>query len=406
MHISHSDRRGGAAIAAFRIHQSLCRNGIDSSLWVNDKITDADRVFSFDGHLKKQLQEIKRLISGGIVSRILKTKNKIIHSPQFFNSQWPDKINKSSADIVHVHWVCNEMLSVKDIGKIKKPIVWTFHDMWAVCGAEHYTLDTRWRDGYLRTNRPKGDKGFDLNRYTWKKKNKYWKMNGSVVSPSKWLSNIAKESLLFTDWKTSTIQYPLDTKFWRPINKIHCRQILDLPQNLPLIAIGNEGGDKNIRKGFDLFLESIRSLSKIKKDFGIIVFGQTRKIPELDEITKCFYFGYLDSISRRLVYSAADVFALPSKMDAFGMTVMEAQACNTPAVVYKTCGQQDSISGEDSGILVQPFDVSEYGNAIKSILEKRDQLNPRRYILENNNEQKIAGSYIKLYSEILKERLV
>ena len=65
------------------------------------------------------------------------THNDITHSISIFQSPWIDYINKSDVDIVHLHWVQNEMLSVADIGKIKKPIVWTLHDMWAFCGAEH-----------------------------------------------------------------------------------------------------------------------------------------------------------------------------------------------------------------------------------------------------------------------------
>ncbi len=406
IHLSHVDNLGGAAIGARRIHQSLLKHNIDSYLWVNKKTTDFHQVISFDGPARICMQDIKRIIAGGITSRALKTENKIIHSPQLFNSRWPDRINKSSADIVHLHWVCNEMLSIKDIGKINKPIVWTFADMWPICGAEHYTSDKRWKDGYLKTNRPKGEGRFDLNRYVWKKKNKHWKMNGAVVATSAWISKITRESLLFRDWNVSTIKYPLDTTFWKPIDKKHCRKIFDLPPNMPLIAVGNEGGDKNHRKGFDLFIESIKKLKNQLNDFGIIIFGQTRNIPELDNITKCFYLGHLsDEVSLRIAYSSADVFALPSKMDAFGMTAMEAQSCNTPAVVYKISGQQDSIYGKDSGILVEPFDICEYANALRSLLDKKDQLNPRKYILKYNNEKNIAQSYKELYSKILNNRL-
>ena len=67
----------------------------------------------------------------------------------------------------------------------------------------------------------------------------------------------------------------------------------------------------------------------------------SRNIPELDNITKCFYLGHLnDEVSLRMAYSAADVFALPSKMDNLPLTVLESQSCNTPVVLYCTSGQQ------------------------------------------------------------------
>ena len=122
------------------------------------------------------------------------------------------------------------MLSIKDIGKITKPLVWTFHDMWPACGAEHYTLDERWRTGYNKDNRPVGEARFDLNRFVWNRKVRNWKKAGNVVAPSIWLSEIATKSVLFKDWETSIIQYPIDTAFWRPINKKICRNLLDLPK--------------------------------------------------------------------------------------------------------------------------------------------------------------------------------
>ena len=394
---------GGAALAAFRIHNALCKNNIDSSLWVNQKNSDNQTVFSFRGPIRQQLQEIKRLISGGLVSRVLKTENKIIHSPQLFSSDWPERINKSSADIVNLHWVCNEMLSIKDIGKITKPLVWTFHDMWPVCGAEHYTLDERWRTGYYKNNRPVGEARFDLNRFVWNRKVRNWKKAGNVVAPSIWLSEIATKSVLFKDWETSIIQYPIDTEFWRPIEKNICRNLLDLPKNLPLIAIGNERGAKNLRKGFDLFVQAVKEVNKLFGDFGVIIFGQKTKIPELDAITKCFYLGHLsDKISLRMAYSAADVFALPSKMDNLPLTVIESQSCNTPVVLYCTTGQQDLIIDNESGISVKPFDTSAFAEALVKVMKSKSKLDPRRHILLNNKEETIAKLYVELYSQILR----
>ena len=63
---------------------------------------------------------------------------------------WLKAINESDADIIHLHWFQNEMISVSDLSKIKKPLVWTLHDMWGFCGAEHISYDRRWKEGYLK----------------------------------------------------------------------------------------------------------------------------------------------------------------------------------------------------------------------------------------------------------------
>ena len=67
-----------------------------------------------------------------------------------------------------MHWITAEMLSIKDIGNIKKPLIWTLHDMWAFSGAEHIAMDNRYIKGYKRNNRPDHESGFDLNKWTWK----------------------------------------------------------------------------------------------------------------------------------------------------------------------------------------------------------------------------------------------
>ena len=85
------------------------------------------------------------------------------------------------------------MLSVSDISKIKKPLVWTLHDMWGFCGAEHVSWDKRWVDGYNVDNRPNYESGFDINRWTWLRKLKYWKKPIQIITPSTWLKEMCKQ---------------------------------------------------------------------------------------------------------------------------------------------------------------------------------------------------------------------
>ena len=49
------------------------------------------------------------------------------------------KINAMKPDIVHLHWINGGMIKIKDVAKIKAPIVWILHDMWSFKGGYHYT---------------------------------------------------------------------------------------------------------------------------------------------------------------------------------------------------------------------------------------------------------------------------
>lgn len=192
IHLNHSDISGGAARAAYRIHHSLREAGVDSRMWVN-KATAGD--WTVDGpatKVAKALAAVRGHAASPLVTT-LKTGNPIIHSPAILPSQWVKRINASDADIVHLHWVQGEMLSIADIGRIEKPIVWTLHDMWAFCGAEHLAWDDRWREGYRRDNRPPHESGFDLNRWTWQRKRKHWQQPMHIVTPSQWLGDCVRE---------------------------------------------------------------------------------------------------------------------------------------------------------------------------------------------------------------------
>ncbi len=142
IHISSSDS-GGAGRAAYRIHKSLLSIGINSEMWVNRKKTRDSKVFSPVGKFSKILTYLKPHTRIPF-RQLLLTRNTILHSPAIFVSSWIRKINQSDADIINLHWVQHEMLSISDIAKINKPIVWTLHDMWAFCGAEHISWDKRW----------------------------------------------------------------------------------------------------------------------------------------------------------------------------------------------------------------------------------------------------------------------
>ena len=149
--LSFCDIKGGAAKAAFRLHQACLENGLSSRLCVSSKRSD---LITVDGP-KSKLQTLKNGIKDpleGRLMRLQRSPNKVRHSPAFFSSSLVTHLNQSSAEVLHLHWVNQGFLSVEDIGKLTKPLVWTLHDMWAFSGAEHYTDDgpqARWRLGYF-----------------------------------------------------------------------------------------------------------------------------------------------------------------------------------------------------------------------------------------------------------------
>ncbi len=366
--VNYSDINGGAARAAWRIHHAIRQSGVDSQMSVNQASAGDWTVTGPRGKLAKASGMVRSPL-GGLTTRLLKTGNPILHSPAILPSSWPKRLNDSDADIVHLHWVNGEMMSVADISHITKPVVWTLHDMWAFCGAEHYTEDFRWRDGYDKINRPSHESGFDLNRWTWQRKMKAWKKPMHIVTPSRWLADCARQSMLMRDWPISVIPNALDVDTWKPVEKKLARQLMNLPTDCPLLAFGAMGGGQDPRKGMDLLLSALDHLRGQFQDLQLVVFGQStpRELPDLG--FPIHYTGHLhDDLSLRVLYSAADAMIVPSRQEVFGQTASEAHACGTPVIAFDICGLPDIVTHQQTGWLAKPFDTEDLARGIQWVL--------------------------------------
>jgi glycosyltransferase involved in cell wall biosynthesis len=406
IHLNYSDIIGGAARAVYRIHSSLRASEVDSRMWVNQAVagdwTVETPISKFDRIIAKIYAYLVRPFI-----KFLKTKNPTLHSPQVFSSQWVKRINNCDADIIHLHWTQNEMLSIADISSIKKSIVWTLYDMWPFCGAEHYTDEYRWKHGYQSNNRPAYESGFDLNFWTWKRKIKNWKKPIHIIAPSQWLGNCVKESALMHDWPVEVIPYPIDTNFWKPLKKNLARELLDLPKEVPLILFGAVGGGHDPRKGFDLLLDSLKFLNddQCTKNLEVVVFGQ-REPKVLPKINfPIHYKGYLhDDISLRALYNATDVMIVPSRLEAFGQTASEAQACGTPVVAFNIGGLKDIILHLKTGYLAKAFDTQDLASGIIWTFEqcKNNIINvqSRNEAVRRFNYEIVAKQYKKIYEKL------
>jgi glycosyltransferase involved in cell wall biosynthesis len=406
IHINYSSEEGGAARAAFRIHNCLRQSGIDSRMWVTKGKAGDWTVESCEGKLFKAFSVTRNMVASTIV-KALKTSNSVLHSPAILPSHWVTLINASDADIAHLHWVQGEMLSVADIARIEKPVVWTLHDMWPFCGAEHYTDDKRWREGYISNNRPTYESGFDLNRWTWQRKRRLWQQPRQLVAPSKWLADCVQASALMRDWPISVVSHPIDVVRWSPIDQTLARGLLGLPQNVPLLLFGAIDGAKDPRKGFDLLVKTFSALTKEIPDLQLVVFGQLAPRSGPDLGLQVHYVGHLhDDISLRVLYSAADVFALSSRQDNFPLTCMESLTCGTPVVAFDSSGLSSMIEHGKTGYLARAFDTDDFVKGIRLLIEHANKNmfreSARAYAKIHFSPQLVSKQYVEIYERLKK----
>ena len=404
--LNYSDVTGGAARAAYRIHHALIEYGIDSTMFVNQSTAGDWTVSSERAKLSKMFIQIKPSIAS-LITKTLVTQNPITHSPANIPTKWAAKLNSSTASVVHLHWINNEMISIADIGKINKPVVWSLHDMWPFCGAEHYTEDFRWRDGYLKDNRPPYERGFDLNRWTSIRKLKHWKVPMNIVASTRWLADCASKSLLMRGWPVTVIPYAIDVSVWKPMDKLMARKLLNLPLHAHLILFGAIGGKQDPRKGFDLLEAAIKELPGYLPKLELVIFGQLKPKNAIDLPFPVHYTGHLyDDISMRILYCAADVMIVPSRQEAFGQTGTEAQCCGTPVVTFDATGLRDIVVHMQTGYLANPFSHQDLANGIKWVLEDEIRqahlsAKSRQRAVQLWSNEVIAKQYMNVYQQAI-----
>lgn len=408
IHISYSNFIGGASIAAYRLHESL-KKKLSTRMWVNNASYGDLSVGINDSKLHRIFAKSAPYISG-IMTKLLNSKNFTHLSPSLFGTGWVKQINQSDADIIHLHWLQREMFSISDIAKINKPLVWTLHDMWGFCGAEHYAKNLYWKDGYEKENLTNKENTFDINIWTWKRKFKYWKKKINIITPSKWLGSCVKKSKLMNNWPVTVLPTPIDTELWKPLDRIKSRTKLKLSQDTKFILFSAAGGVKDPRKGFNLFLEAMKILKK-SNDFNnleLLILGQKEPINNSEINFPIHYLGHIsETLILRLVYNAADMMIIPSLQDNLPNTGVEAHSCGVPVVAFNVGGLPDIVSHKESGYLANSYDINDLANGIDWVLRNNDSnklsLNARESAIKKFSESILNEKYTKLYNEIIKD---
>lgn len=396
LHVNSFDIRGGAARAVCRIHAALQKNNIKSNMLVAKKNSNDENIKKINIFFlaeKKWLTKKLQSLSGNIS----------YSSFNFFNSGIHREINSSDADIVNLHWLGNELINISEIKKIKKPIVWTLHDMWAFCGAEHYAdinNSGQYRSGYR-------EKKISLNTIVWERKKKHWQdIIFNFVSPSYWLAECLQESLLFKKKEVQVIRNCLDIKKFLPVDVSSARKKINIHTERKIVLFGADGKDSNPLKGFGLLVDSFKHMHKNKLQF-VFFGGKDGRKSEIINGIDIINMGRIDNDDDlALLYSAADVFVVPSLIDNYPNTVLEAMSCGTPCVGFKVGGIPEMIDHEVNGYLVDPFDTKQLAEGLSWVLHDQERMrklgdNARRKIEKECNETLIAEEYKKLYESIL-----
>ena len=343
--------------------------------------------------------------------RLQKSPVQTWRSPAQFGSLSARDINRSAADVVNLHWVTDGFLSVKEIGRITKPIVWSLYDMWPFAGTEHYGADTpdaRWRTGYTAANRPLDESGIDLDRRTWEAKRASWTRPMHMVPASTWLADRVEQSALMGTWPTTRIPHVVDTDAFAPMDRAEARRSLGLPADRPVILFLASAGITDRRKGFDLLDEALPPVLAQHPDATVMIVGPVANGYQGTARDALIWRGSITgNAALRLHYCAADVTAVPSREDNMPLTAMESQSCGTPVVAFEIGGLPDIVSHHQTGSLASPFAVDELAEGLvqalfDSVHDRNWSRAARDRALSTWSRPVVVERYQRLYEDALR----
>ncbi|NLL10393.1 MAG: glycosyltransferase [Methanomicrobiales archaeon] len=403
------DIQGGAARAAYRLHRSLLDAGVDSQILVQSKGSNDDTVTELANRTKFQniMSRLRPRLEALPLKRY-KNKTRTLFSPAWLPfSEVVDAIEIIDPDIVHLHWICGGMIRTEDLSRIKKPIVWSLHDMWAFTGGCHYDEGCgKYKSGCCSCPVLGSKKVNDLSQNVFaRKRNTFAKLdNVTVVGLSSWLADCASQSLLFSHNRIVNLPNPIDTTKFMPVNKEQARVDLSLPLNKKLVLYGAMSATSDPRKGYTELVKALETLPK-NSDIELVVFGSSRpdNAPEFGFASH--YLGHLDEASLRLLYCAADVMVVPSLQENLSNAIMESLACGTPVVAFDIGGNGDLIEHKRNGYLAEPFSPVNLAEGICWVLHSPEYAtlsrNAREKVLKCFDSKVVARQYINLYKSIL-----
>lgn len=315
------------------------------------------------------------------------------------------KIKKYKPDLIHLHVIHDDFINISIlfnyIKKLNIPIIWTFHDCWSLTGHCPYfdIVDCqKWKtECHDCPQWSEGPKSlfFDTSKSMFKRKAKCFSnvKNLTIVTPSKWLESITRESM-FKEYEIRTIYNGIDLSRFKYINDDY-KDKLNIKDKYLILGVANYW---IYRKGIDVMIK----LSEIlPSNYQIVLVGTNNEIDKIlpDKIISIHRTYNQDELVK--IYSSADVFANPTREEVFGLVNVEALACGTPVVVFNTGGCPEIID-ETCGKVIEKNDVEKMKNAIINICENKTIAKENCFAKAKQFDKETSfEQYIKLYKEKL-----
>lgn len=319
-----------------------------------------------------------------------------------------EQMNCGDTDVVVANWFGDYTDSIEELAQLKAQLVLRNGDMWWFQGSQHFAgapglSCSRWQ--YLL------DKVFfrGEEQKTLERKTKHLYPNVSAtVSPSPWMTQQADNSGLMPKALHVTIPNPLDTSVWFAEDRVEARLKMGLLPNELSIGFGAISGMRDPRKGGDLLAKALEILGRdrrLSSNLRCDVFGQKAQSKKLGDLPFVSH-GVLNDAELRSFYSAVDVFVVPSRMEGFPNTALEALACGTPVAAFDTGPMGDYLVHGKTAFLAEAFSPEDLARQLERALKdsqwrEKAGILGREWVKEFLSPQVIASQWEALFHRLL-----
>lgn len=320
-----------------------------------------------------------------------------------------ERIKEIQPDVVglhniHDHWL-NYRLLFEYLNQTEIKVVWTFHDCWAMTGhCMHFITKNceRWKTGcYDCLMKGEYPKSFlDRSRQNWKLKKSLFagNKNLTIVAVSDWIADFVRESYL-KDKRLEVIHNGCDIAVFRPMFEVSVRgqEASKGFKPFKIIAVSSvwypNKGELDIYKlrtilsdeDYEFTMVGLSAKQAKNLPSGIRGIQRTQNVQELAKL-----------------YADADVFINPTYEDNFPTVNLEALACGTPIITYKTGGSPEAVD-EKTGVVVEQGDVEALADAIRQMKEHPLSSEAcRKRAEEHFDKDKCFEKYIELYESLIR----
>ncbi len=394
-------RSGGASVAARRLCKALNSAGAEARLLVqNAEGAEDASVWTTGDPWARQRPWLDAV-------PVLPWRNR--RSPHWGNAwigngRTRKAIRDFAPDVTHLHWVNHGMLSLRDVLRLKGPVVWTLHDSWVFTGGCHSPQDcSRYRECCGGCPELNSRWEHDLSRWNWNRKRAAWgKADFTVVAPSRWLADIAKSSSLLEERRIETIPNAVDLSVFRPMDRVAARLALGLPEDVPLFLFGAHGASTDWNKGMDLWRAALPMVADGCPGAEAALAGASAGAPGRPPLP-VHELGVLPPDRLAMAMAAADAVVVPSRMENLPNMVAESLACGTPVAAFSVGGIPEMVRPGETGFLAKPHDAGELAGGICDLLARGGAMRAAcaAFARETYAPETVARRHLELYRSLL-----